>query len=143
MLAYPEVQDRAHAELDEVSPLSPLHSRDSQRDAALVAHGPVRCSARLECGRLARGRVNTKGHDLSSEHAHDQFREGRICHRRDAVQPGEVSGRELLGQGARRQGGGTHVVWVWAAHMLWEIRCGGHVGDRLVDAGLDNAIRAS
>ena len=52
MLAYPEVQDRAHAELDEVSPLSPLHPHDSQRDAALVAHGPVRCSARLECGRL-------------------------------------------------------------------------------------------
>ena len=51
--------------------------------------------------------------------------------------------RELLGQGARRQGGGTHVVWVWAAHMLWEIRCGGHVGDRLVDAGLDDVIRAS
>ena len=61
MLAYPEVQDRAHAELDEVSPLSPLHPRDSQRDAALVAHGPVRCSARLECRRLVRGCVNTKG----------------------------------------------------------------------------------
>ena len=141
MLAYPEGQDRAHAELDEVSPLSPLHPRDSQRDAAPVAHGPVRCSARLECGRLVRGRVNTKGHDLSSENAQDQFRDGRICHRRGAVQPGEVS--RVVRSTSSAAGRRDTCLFFWAAHMLWEIRCGGHVGDRLVDAGLDDAIRAS
>ena len=60
------------------SPLSPLHSPDSQRDAALVAHVPIRCSTRLECGRLVRGRIYTKGHNLSPEHARDQFRR-RTC----------------------------------------------------------------
>ena len=67
--------------------------RSNPRSAldADISTGPVQCSARLECGRLVRGRVDTKGHDLSSEHAHDQFRDGRICLRRGAVQPGEVS----------------------------------------------------
>ncbi|KAH9053923.1 cytochrome P450 [Lactarius vividus] len=80
MLVYPNVQARAHAELDEVvgrarpptfADIPFLHyiRANGQRNTALVASSSLRRATRFDCGRLVRRHVHSKGHDLPPEHA--------------------------------------------------------------------------